>query len=118
MAKFYDISKKITNELPTLKITEDLICTVNNRQKNILNVQAMIKEAEKKAEEAEKEGTEASDNNSEFVMMGKALELLVGKKAAKAIDDMDLPINEFTMIFRAVMSVAQGKDLEEEPETP
>ena len=33
MAKFYDISAKITNELPTLKITDELVVTVNKRQK-------------------------------------------------------------------------------------
>ena len=34
MAKIYDISARITNELPTMKISDDLIVTVNNRKKN------------------------------------------------------------------------------------
>lgn len=51
MAKFYDISAKITNELPTLKITDELVVTVNNRKNTILNVQAMVAETEKKTEE-------------------------------------------------------------------
>lgn len=48
MAKFYDISAKITNELPTLKITDELVVTVNNRKNTILNVQAMVAETEKR----------------------------------------------------------------------
>lgn len=39
-----DISKKITNELPVIKISENLIVSVNNRKSNVLTVQAMIAE--------------------------------------------------------------------------
>lgn len=41
-----DISKKITNELPVIKISENLIVSVNNRKSNVLTVQAMIAESE------------------------------------------------------------------------
>ena len=43
-----DISKKITNELPVIKISENLIVSVNNRKSNVLTVQAMIAESEKR----------------------------------------------------------------------
>ena len=46
--KVIDISMKITNQLPMIRITEDLVVTVNNRKNNILCVQAMASEAEKK----------------------------------------------------------------------
>ena len=46
--KVIDISMKITNQLPMIRITEDLVVTVNNRKSTILNIQAMAQEAESK----------------------------------------------------------------------
>lgn len=46
--KVIDISMKITNQLPMIRITEDLAVTVNNRKSTILNIQAMAQEAENK----------------------------------------------------------------------
>ncbi len=102
----FDISQKITNKLPTLKITEDIICTVNNRKSNVLNVQAMVREMEKKNKEEDKE-------ENEFVIMQKSLEMLIGIEPVKKIEEMDLPITEYTDIFQAVMAASQGKTLEE-----
>lgn len=107
MAKIYDISMKITNELPTLKITDEIIAIVNNRKNTVLNVQAMVAETERKAKNTEGEEQNTED---EFAMMQKALEMLIGAKNAQAIDDMNLPVNEYSEVFRAVMMVAQGKE--------
>ena len=49
MANMIDISKMITNELPVVKITDDIVVTVNNRKSTILNIQAMAIELDKKA---------------------------------------------------------------------
>lgn len=49
-----DISKKITNELPVIKISENLIVSVNNRKSNVLTVQAMIAESENAEKAAKK----------------------------------------------------------------
>ena len=38
----------ITNELPVVKITDDIVVTVNNRKSTILNIQAMAIEVDKK----------------------------------------------------------------------
>lgn len=113
MAQLYDISAKITNELPTLKVTEDIICTVNNRKSNVLNVQVMLAERERKQDEQE-------DNPvQEFENMQAALKLLIGEKNATAIDELDLPVNEYTELFRAIMAAAQGVNpLEANPNTP
>ena len=46
--KVIDISMKITNQLPMIRITDDLVVTVNNRKNTILKVQAMAAESEKK----------------------------------------------------------------------
>ena len=42
MSNIIDISSRITNELPMVKITDDIIVTVNNR-KNTVNIEAMAK---------------------------------------------------------------------------
>lgn len=106
----YDITSKITNDLPVVKISDELICTVNNRKNNILNVQAMIREQERKENEED-------NGDTEMEMMDKALELLIGKKHTKAINDMDLPVTEYSYVFKAVMAAAQGRELDE-GETP
>ena len=36
--KVIDISMKITNQLPMIRITDDLVVTVNNRKNTILKV--------------------------------------------------------------------------------
>lgn len=102
----FDISQRITNKLPVLRITEDFTCTVNNRKSNVLNVQAMVRQMEKKNED---EGEE----EDKFAVMQKSLEMLIGKDEAKKIEEMDLPITEYTDIFQAVMAASQGKTLEE-----
>ena len=67
--KVIDISMKITNQLPMIRITEDLVVTVNNRKSTILNIQAMAQEAEGK------------ENKDDMAFMIKGLEMLVGKDA-------------------------------------
>lgn len=104
MAKIYDISMKITNELPAMKITDEILVTVNNRHSTILNIQAMIMEAEKK-------------ESDETEIMDKALNLLIGEKKTEEINALDLPINEFKEVYAAIMKVAQGIDIDAE-ETP
>lgn len=67
--KVIDISMKITNQLPMVRITDDLVVTVNNRKNTILNVQVMAAEAEKKKD---------SDNEMGFIT--KALKCLLAKR--------------------------------------
>ena len=61
--KVIDISMKITNQLPMIRITEDLAVTVNNRKSTILNIQAMAQEAENK------------ENKDDMAFMIKGLEM-------------------------------------------
>lgn len=96
MAQIIDISNKITNELPVVKITEELVVTVNNRKSVVLNIQAMI-------EQMEREG-----KGEDAAFMTKAMEMLIGKKHADEIEKMDLPLNEYTMVFETIMDVATG----------
>ncbi|MDE6210076.1 MAG: hypothetical protein K2M73_10460 [Lachnospiraceae bacterium] len=107
MSKLYDISAKITNELPTMRITDEIIVTVNNRKNNILGIQAMVKESEKKTKES-------GEDLEEMELMNKALKLLVGEKKTEEINDLDLPINEYKYVYTSIMKLAQGI----EPDTP
>ena len=103
MAQIIDISSRITNELPLVKISDDLTITVNNRKNTILNVQAMVAEFEKKAKE--------DPELNEVVMIGKAIEMLAGAKSAKAIEDLPMP--EYKVVYHAIMAAATGTRLED-----
>jgi hypothetical protein len=97
-----DISMKITNQLPMIRITEDLVVTVNNRKSTILNIQAMAQEAENK------------ENKDDMAFMIKGLEMLVGKDASDKIEALDLPIPEYKEMYNAIMQVAMGTYGEEQ----
>ena len=97
-----DISMKITNQLPMIRITEDLVVTVNNRKSTILNIQAMAQEAENK------------ENKDDMAFMIKGLEMLVGKDASDKIEALDLPISEYKEMYNAIMQVAMGTYGEEQ----
>ena len=106
--KVIDISMKISNQLPMVRITEDLVVTVNNRKNTILNVQAMANEAERK------ESGDDSDGGIGFIV--KALEMLIGKDASDKIENMDLPLPEYKEMYHTIMNVATGTY--EEEQTP
>lgn len=106
MSKIIDISSRITNELPVLKITNDIVATVNNRKSTILNMQLLVKEQEKKAKETNEE-------YDELVFMDKVLGMLTNPKTVKAINDLDLPLPEYKIVYEGVMAAATGQSLEE-----
>ncbi len=105
MSKVYDISAKITNSRPTIKITKDIICEVNNRKSAILSIQAMYKEAAKKKTE-------------EKVIVEKALALLLGNDNAEKLEKLDLPFPEYMEVYHSVVALAQGEDPTEDKTTP
>lgn len=96
MAQIVDISKKITNELPVVKVTDDIVATVNNRKSNILNVMAAIDEMDRKGKSDDVSGME------------NVLNMLIGKKNTNAIDAMDLPLDQYTLVFGTILDVATG----------
>ena len=100
--KVIDISMKITNQLPMIRITEDLVVTVNNRKSTILNIQAMAQEAENK------------ENKDDMAFMIKGLEMLVGKDASDKIEALDLPIPEYKEMYNTIMQVVMGTYGEEQ----
>lgn len=96
MAQIIDISKKITNELPVVKVTDDIVVTVNNRKNTVLCTMAAYEEMKKK---------EDSDDAAD---MKKMMEMLIGKKHTNAIEKLDLPLPEYALVFETIMNVATG----------
>lgn len=100
MGNIIDISAKITNQLPVVKITDELVVTVNNRKSVVLNVQLLVKEVEAKAQK----GESVDDND----FRDKALTMLIGEKNVKTLNEMDLPTPEYKMVFDTIMGAATG----------
>ncbi len=105
-----DLTGKITNDLPMVKINNDLIVTVNNRHSTIMTMQLLVKEQENKSDKNNEE-------KDEFAFMEKVLQLLLGKKSSDLIKKMDYPFTEYKLIFSAVMAAATGQSLEEAEES-
>lgn len=110
MGKIYDISSKITNELPKVMITEDILVTVNNRKQTILNVRALANEIERKSEKLRADGKDDKAEELQNSFIAETLKMLVGDKHAEAIEALDLPFPEYQAIYHAIMAVAQGED--------
>lgn len=103
MANIIDISGKITNQLPVVKITDDIVVTVNNRKSTVLNIQAMAREVEQKAQQSEN-----PEDYDRMPFMRKTLEMLVGRKNADAIEALDLPMPEYSLVYETLMNTATG----------
>lgn len=108
MGKMIDISSKITNQEPVVKITDDIIVTVNNRKQTMLNIQAMLREYEKKAEKD-------AEKYSEIVFIEKAMQMLVGTTNAKKIEELNLPVPEYKLIYNTIMETVSAEVDEETP---
>lgn len=96
MGKMIDISNRITNQEPVVKITDDIIVTVNNRKQTILNIQVMVREYEKKA-------TEDGEKYNEMAFINKAMQMLVGATNAEKIEELNLPLPEYKFIYNTIM---------------
>ncbi len=110
MSNIIDISGKITNQLPVVKITDDIVVTINNRKNTMLNIQAMAQETNRKA------GTSGETEYDQMKFMQKVLRMLIGEKNANAIDVLNLPMPEFVCVYETIMNVASGTY--DKPSTP
>lgn len=94
MAKTIDITSRLTNERPILKIG-DKEYPIDNRKNTVFQIQAKMDEGGK--------GTEYID---------EVLELALGKEAAKEINESDITFDAYQIIFIAALSGALGEDFE------
>lgn len=98
MAKKIDLTGILSNEKPTITINgKDY--TVNDEKSNVLMMNSEIAKLQKA-------------NGNEFEIIDRSLEMLLGKKAAKEIDDMKLSISNYQTIFMAAMAVIQDEELD------
>lgn len=95
MAKTIDITSKLTNERPKLKLGEGKEYEIDNRKNTVLAIQAKI--------DKDAEGTEYLD---------EVLELALGKQAVKEINESDISFADYQIIFVAVMAGALGEEYE------
>jgi hypothetical protein len=96
MSKIIDISAKLTNERPKLKLAEDKIYEIDDRKNTIILLNQKIQE------------TDVNDVNA----IDEMISVVLGEKAAKEIDEMNLPMAAYQSIMIAIMAAVTGEDYE------
>ncbi|MGG1878260.1 hypothetical protein ABDI30_11920 [Paenibacillus cisolokensis] len=97
MARTIDITSKLTDERPLLKLSEDKVYEIDNRKNTVLEMQERI-------DKGIEEGS--------ATYLDEVLEMALGKKAVKEINDMGLSFADYQIIFMAVMAGAMNEDYE------
>lgn len=92
MAKTIDISGKLTNERPVLKLGEGKEYPIDNRKNTVLAIQGKI--------------------DAEVEALDEVLELALGKEAVKEINESDITFEDYQTIFVATIAGALGEDYE------
>lgn len=96
MSKIIDISSKLTNERPKLKLADDKIYEIDDRKNTILKMNQKMQNAD--------------IDNMEFI--DEMIGILLGEKAAKEINEMDLSISNYQSIMIAIVAAVTGEDYE------
>lgn len=96
MAKVYDISKKITNERPTLKLGEGKVYEIDDSKNTMLLLGQKLK----------------SDDTEDIEVLDDIVKTALGEKAAKEIDAMKLGVTSYQCIAIAIMAAAAGEEYE------
>lgn len=96
MPKVIDISAKLTNERPKLKLAEDKIYEIDDRKNTILKLNQKMK----------------GGSIEDLAFIDEIVELTLGKKAAKEIDAMDLSMTAYQNIMLAIMAAVMGESFE------
>lgn len=96
MSKIIDISAKLTNERPKLKLTEDKIYDIDDRKNTIIILNQKMK----------------NSNVNDIEAIDEMLNIILGEDAAKEIDEMNLPIIALQTIMVAIMAAVTGEDYE------
>lgn len=93
MAKTIDITGKLTNERPILKLGEGKEYRIDNRKNTVLAIQAKMDEG---------------DGSN----LDEVLELALGKEAVKEINESDISFADYQVILVATLAGAMGEDYE------
>lgn len=97
MSKTIDISAKLTNERPKLKLADDKIYEIDNRKNTIIQMEQKVQNAD----------------INDLVFLDEAIRILLGEKAAKEIEEMDLSITNYQRIFIAIFAAIQEIEYEQ-----
>lgn len=92
-----DISMKISNEKPKIKIAEGKIYEVNNSKNNILLMDQKIR----------------NKKSNEIELMDEIIKQLLGEEAFEEINAMNLPMSAYKAIYIGVTAAASGESYEE-----
>ena len=96
MSKIIDISAKLTNERPKLKLAEDKIYDIDDRKNTIILLNQKM---------------QSSDMN-DLDSIDEMISVVLGEEAAKEINDMNLPIVTYQSIMIAIMAAVTGEKYE------
>lgn len=96
MGKLIDISARLTNERPTLKLAEGKVYEIDDRKNTILQVNQKMQ----------------SQNLEDLSVLDEILKLTLGKTAAQEIDGMNLSFSGYQSIIIAIMAAVIGEDFE------
>ena len=102
MGKLYTLDKKLLTETPEVRVGET-IYAVDNRQKTVLKIQKVSEEMT---------GTDVTPDMADAAMQ-EIMRLAVGPKAAKEIDDMNMPYPAYQKLFALLMAAVTGEDADE-----
>lgn|GEM_PF-2714159 len=91
-----DISEKLSNARPVVKVNDKLIFTVNDEKNNVLKMQYILKN---------------DGEDDDIKKLNAALTLLIGKENTQKLDC--LSFGDYVKVATAVIAAALG--MEEEP---
>lgn len=101
MGKLYTLDGKLLTETPEIRIG-DKVYPVDDHQKTV-----------KKLMKLQTQVSGSSDPNETDRLTMEAFRLAFGDKAAKEIDDMNMPFAAYQRLFELVISAMTGEEPEE-----
>lgn len=94
MGKLYTIDNKLLTETPEIRVGEK-IYPVDNRQKTAFKIQQLTKDIN-------------ADNQQE--RLAQVMELVLGKQAARELDELNLPFPAYQQLFSLLMDAVLGDE--------
>lgn len=97
MAKTIDLSAKLDNSRPLIKIAEGKIYEVDNRKNTVLLMDQKLKAA----------------GDGDIEAIEEIIRVTLGEEAAKEIEAMDLPLASYSKIVIAIMAAISEESFED-----
>lgn len=91
-----DISKKLSNDKPVIKIAEGKEYKINNSKNTMLLINQEMK-----------------NNKNELEAMDKAVKLALGQSAFEEIENMELSFADYKVLFIGIMAGVSDQSYEE-----